>query len=529
MRLLLAPRSVAVVGAGRERDRCRPRRAAQPAGPRLQRARVPGQPAHRPRGRRAGRRRPSATSTGPVDLAVVVVPAAEVPGVIEDCGAQGGQGGHRHLGRVRRVGPRGRGAVGGRAAGRPPVRDPPARPQLPGRHQHRPRGPAARHVRHAQPAAAARWRCCPSRGRSAGPCSTASARPGWGRRRSPPSATAPTCRPTTCCSTGPTTTAPAWCCCTSSRSATPASSAASPGEMSRRQADRRGARAAGRPGPTRATASCRTTRLHALLEQTGVIRVDTLSQQLDVARVLACQPLPAGPRVALVGNGGGSLALAADACVDAGLTLAELGEGVRAAVDDAGDAAAARVRASTIDLGFEAVGDDLARTLTAAAGRRRGRQRAGGVRAGAAPVDRRPGRRHRRRPGRGARQDAAGLRLRPAPVTIAVDGGAEVPVFDFPDDAAYALGRVTRYAQWRAAPEGELTSPDGTDPRPPAPGCSRPWAAGAGDGGNRPRCSRPAWGPTCCGRPACRWWHPRWRPTPTPRRGPRPRSAIPWR
>ena len=57
--------------------------------------------------------------------------------------------------------------------------------------------------------------------------------------------------------------------------------------------------------------------LHALVEQTGIIRVDTLSQLLDVARVLACQPLPAGNRVALVGNGGGSLALAADACVDA--------------------------------------------------------------------------------------------------------------------------------------------------------------------------------------------------------------------
>jgi succinyl-CoA synthetase alpha subunit/RimJ/RimL family protein N-acetyltransferase len=43
--------------------------------------------------------------------------------------------------------------------------------------------------------------------------------------------------------------------------------------------------------------------LHALVEQTGIIRVDTLSEQLDVARLLACQPLPAGDRVALVGNG----------------------------------------------------------------------------------------------------------------------------------------------------------------------------------------------------------------------------------
>ncbi|HEX8804413.1 MAG TPA: GNAT family N-acetyltransferase, partial [Acidimicrobiales bacterium] len=47
----------------------------------------------------------------------------------------------------------------------------------------------------------------------------------------------------------------------------------------------------------------------ALLRQTGVVRVDTLAQLLDVARVLTCQPFPAGRRVALVGNGGGSMAL----------------------------------------------------------------------------------------------------------------------------------------------------------------------------------------------------------------------------
>ena len=49
-----------VGGGGRRRPRahgCRPRSAAQPAGPRLQRARVPGEPAHRPRRRRTGGRR----------------------------------------------------------------------------------------------------------------------------------------------------------------------------------------------------------------------------------------------------------------------------------------------------------------------------------------------------------------------------------------------------------------------------------------------------------------------------------------
>jgi acyl-CoA synthetase (NDP forming)/RimJ/RimL family protein N-acetyltransferase len=225
--------------------------------------------------------------------------------------------------------------------------------------------------------------------------------------------------------------------------------------------------------------------LHALLEQTGVIRVDTLSQQLDVARVLACQPLPAGPRVALVGNGGGSLALAADACVDAGLTLAELGDGVRAAVDDAGDARAARVRASTIDLGFEAVGDDLARTLSALLDD----DGVDSVLAVCAPAPRQSTADliDAIATARAAAPDKTVLAcvFGPHPVTIAVDGGGEVPVFDFPDDAAYALGRVTRYAQWRAAPEGELTSPHGTDPEAARTRVLEALgAAGAGEGGN---------------------------------------------
>jgi acyl-CoA synthetase (NDP forming) len=39
-----------------------------------------------------------------------------------------------------------------------------------------------------------------------------------------------------------------------------------------------------------------------------------------------------------------------------------------------------------------------------------------------------------------------------------------VPVFDFPDAAAYALGRVTQYARWRRAPEGDVVVPPGADP-----------------------------------------------------------------
>ena len=186
----------------------------------------------------------------------------------------------------------------------------------------------------------------------------------------------------------------------------------------------------------------------ALLEQTGVVRVDTLAQLLDVARVLACQPLPGGNRVALVGNGGGSLALAADACVDAGLVLAPA--------------------VGTLDLGFEAGGKDLEAALRALLGD----DGVDSVLAVCAPAPRQPTAElvAAVASARAACPDKTLLAcvFGPHPTTIspAADAAdaAEVPVFDFPDAAAYALGRVTSYARWGREPEGDVVVPAGTDP-----------------------------------------------------------------
>ena len=52
----------------------------------------------------------------------------------------------------------------------------------------------------------------------------------------------------------------------------------------------------------------------ALFQQAGVIRVDTLEELLDCAQLLANQPALAGHRLAIVGNAGGAAVLAADAC-----------------------------------------------------------------------------------------------------------------------------------------------------------------------------------------------------------------------
>jgi len=52
----------------------------------------------------------------------------------------------------------------------------------------------------------------------------------------------------------------------------------------------------------------------ALFQQAGVIRTDTLSELFDVASLLVNQPLPAGKRVAIITNAGGPGILCADAC-----------------------------------------------------------------------------------------------------------------------------------------------------------------------------------------------------------------------
>src|SRR4029453_10474032 len=61
-----------------------------------------------------------------------------------------------------------------------------------------------------------------------------------------------------------------------------------------------------------------------LLRQAGVLRMDTLGELLDAARLLIEQPLPAGDRVGIVGNAGGLNILAADAAEAAGLQVVGL-------------------------------------------------------------------------------------------------------------------------------------------------------------------------------------------------------------
>jgi acetyl coenzyme A synthetase (ADP forming)-like protein len=68
----------------------------------------------------------------------------------------------------------------------------------------------------------------------------------------------------------------------------------------------------------------------ALFHQSGVIRTDTVTELFDVASLLSRQPVPQGRRIAVLTNAGGPAILAADACQSHGLDVAALTESTKA-------------------------------------------------------------------------------------------------------------------------------------------------------------------------------------------------------
>jgi acyl-CoA synthetase (NDP forming) len=80
----------------------------------------------------------------------------------------------------------------------------------------------------------------------------------------------------------------------------------------------------------------------AALRQAGVVRVRTGLQALDAARALASQPVPRGPRIAVVTNSGGTGVELTDLLADEGLTIPELSgplqDGLRALLPAYGSA-----------------------------------------------------------------------------------------------------------------------------------------------------------------------------------------------
>ena len=189
----------------------------------------------------------------------------------------------------------------------------------------------------------------------------------------------------------------------------------------------------------------------ALFHQAGVIRTNTLEELFDVATLLAHQPIPRGRRVAILTNAGGPGILAADACEANGLELVALSERTRAELrsflpesasvanpvdmlasappEHYGRALAALIRDEHVDSILtifipplvtdpEAVAAAIAAEAAGAAGK---------------PV--------------------AGIFMRSEG---APPGLAPIPCFAFPESAAIALSRVTAYGEWRQRPVGTI-------------------------------------------------------------------------
>ncbi|MFD4582372.1 GNAT family N-acetyltransferase [Streptomyces sp. NPDC058434] len=83
----------------------------------------------------------------------------------------------------------------------------------------------------------------------------------------------------------------------------------------------KGARHSGSAPPGHAVPTTRVpyATVSELLRQAGVIRVDTVTELVDAGALLASQPLPAGPRVAILGNSESLGLLTYDACLTEGL------------------------------------------------------------------------------------------------------------------------------------------------------------------------------------------------------------------
>jgi acyl-CoA synthetase (NDP forming)/RimJ/RimL family protein N-acetyltransferase len=195
-----------------------------------------------------------------------------------------------------------------------------------------------------------------------------------------------------------------------------------------------------------------------LLRQTGVIRVPTLPDLLDATRLLTCQPLPRGRRVAVIGNAGGSLAIAADAAVSAGLEIAALAAPTREAI--AVVVGRAVLPGDLIDLDLRADGDTYAQVCELLASDPGVdavlavfAPSLGGTAAEVRDTLDTVSREH-------PHLAIAGCFYGDRPEPLPTDGQPCVPLYDAVDRAARALERVAAYAAWLQEEPGEVPAMD---------------------------------------------------------------------
>jgi len=196
----------------------------------------------------------------------------------------------------------------------------------------------------------------------------------------------------------------------------------------------------------------------ALFQQTGVIRAETIDEMFDVSACLDLQPLPSGGRIGIITNAGGPGILAADACEAAGLTVIEPSAETRARLT-AGLSPQASLT-NPIDLIASATADAYRHAVevmlsapefdalvvihtpidTASAA-----DMVDGIKAGI--VDGRAA-------GGRDKPVLACLMTRSGQPTPLDTGHELVPTYAFPENAVRALAKAVGYARWRREPAG---------------------------------------------------------------------------
>lgn len=195
----------------------------------------------------------------------------------------------------------------------------------------------------------------------------------------------------------------------------------------------------------------------ALLTQAGVIRTDTIEELFDAAMVLANQPVARGNRVALLTNAGGPGIMAADACESHGLLIPELAPettaalraflppeaSVRNPVDMIASATPAAY-ARALPLLLADPGVDAVIVLFVPPVGTEAQEVALAIQRGAA----------------GASKPVLTcfMGIHGVPEALSTLRHGKFPSYAFPEAAAIALSRVVRYGRWLAAGVGEVPS-----------------------------------------------------------------------
>jgi acyl-CoA synthetase (NDP forming)/RimJ/RimL family protein N-acetyltransferase len=188
----------------------------------------------------------------------------------------------------------------------------------------------------------------------------------------------------------------------------------------------------------------------AMFRQAGVIQVDTLDEMFDVAQLVAHQPLPKGPRVAVVGNSDALGLLAADAAEAVGLQVREpVALGADATAEDFEEALDAAIDDPDVDSvvavyipPLNTTGDEVANVL-AAVGEQSEKPLVSTFLA----------------------SEGVPELLRVPDVAGSSAGRGSVPSYPAPEAAVRALARVVEYAAWRHRPLGDVERPDEVDER----------------------------------------------------------------